>query len=284
MEVPLPSVSTKRVLFATDFSDRAAAALPYALSLARKPGGMLVVAHVVPLGPLPAGFPARAWLAAGAQGVREAKALMEQLEGQLGDVEHCSVVRSGDVCAEIAATVQSENTDVMVVGTHGRTGIGKVVFGSVAERLFRHARCPVLTIGPKVRVEPDGLQEPHSILYPTDFSQGSQAALAHAVSLAQESGARLYLLHVTGPQADADRHFLEGRLRALLPPEMVFACEPKALVQVGSPAQVILDVAKELAVDLIVIGPKRRSGMPGTMATAYRVVTQATCPVLTVRS
>jgi nucleotide-binding universal stress UspA family protein len=54
-------------------------------------------------------------------------------------------------------------------------------------------------------------------------------------------------------------------------------------VQTGSPAQVILDVAKELAIDLIVIGPKRRSGLPGTMATAYQVVTQAPCPVLTVR-
>jgi nucleotide-binding universal stress UspA family protein len=283
MEVSTRSVPTKRILFATDFSDRAAAALPYALSLARKPGGKLVVAHVVPMGPLPAGFPAREWLATGAQGVREAKALMEQLEGQLSSVEHHTVVHSGDITGEIAALVQNESIDVMVLGTHGRTGIGKVVFGSVAERLFRHARCPVLTIGPKVRTEPEGVEELHSILYPTDFSKESQAALVYATTLAQERGARLYLLHVTSPGMDADSHALEERLRALAPSGAGFACEPKASVQAGAPSQVIVDAAKELAVDLIVIGPKRRSGMPGTMATTYRVVTQATCPVLTVR-
>lgn len=277
------SVSTKRVLFATDFSDGATAALPYAISLARKPGGKLVMAHVISMGPLGAGFPAHAWLAATAQGVREAHASMQRIEGRLTEVEHHSVVRSGDVCAEIGAVVQSESIDVMVLGTHGRTGIGKAVFGSVAEKLFRHARCPVLTIGPNVGAEPEDVKDPHIILYPTDFSQESQAALAYAASLAQERGARLYLLHAMNGGVGWDKHFLEEKLRMLISPESCFACEPKVLVQAGSPGQVILDVAKELGVDLIVMGPKPHSGMPGTMATTYRVVTQAPCPVLTVR-
>ena len=280
---PPTSVSTKRVLFATDFSDHSTAALPYAMSLACTPGGKLVVAHVVAMGPLRAGFPAHAWLAVSAQGVREARALMQHMAERLNGVEHQTLVRSGDVCGGISAMIRDESIDVLVLGTHGRTGIRKAVFGSVAEKLFRHARCPVLTIGPNVSTDPRGVEELHSILYPTDFSEEAQAALGYALSLAREHRARLYLLHVTKAGRDWDKAFLEKQLHDMAPAEADLACEPKALVRTGSAGQVILDVAKELAVDLIVVGPKHRSGMPGTMATAYQVVTQASCPVLTVR-
>jgi nucleotide-binding universal stress UspA family protein len=283
MEALPAQVSTKRILFATDFSDHSAVALPYALTLARQPGGILVVTHIVSMGPLGAGKVLHAGLAVAAQGVREAKTLMDQLEARLTDVDHHCVVRSGNVRGEIGALVEDERIDVMVVGTHGRTGMGKAVFGSVAEELFRHARCPVLTVGPQVRAAPEGVAELHSILYPTDFSKESQAALAYAISLARERGARLYLLHVTSPGADSDRHLLEAQLRALVPEQARLGCEPKALVQAGQPAPVILEAANELAVDLIVMGPKSHLAIPGAMATTYRVVTQASCPVLTVR-
>jgi nucleotide-binding universal stress UspA family protein len=281
--MPPPTVSTKRVLFATDFSDPSAAALPYALLLASKPGGKLTVAHVVPTGPMPPGFPSRQWRAVGAQGIREARACMARMEQQLKGVEYETLVRSGDVYGELAAILRNDSIDLMVIGTHGRSGFRKAVLGSVAEQLFRHAQCPVLTIGPHVSTEPRGVEELHAILFPTDFSRETKGALAYALSLAREHRARLYLLHVAKEVSKWDREFLEKQLRELIPAEAGLACEPKALVQTGSPAQVILDVAKELAIDLIVIGPKRRSGLPGTMATAYQVVTQAPCPVLTVR-
>jgi nucleotide-binding universal stress UspA family protein len=69
----------------------------------------------------------------------------------------------------------------------------------------------------------------------------------------------------------------------MVPPAACLACEAKALVQAGAAAQAILDVSEEMGVDLIVLGPKRRSGLPGTMATTYRTVSEAICPVLTVR-
>jgi nucleotide-binding universal stress UspA family protein len=278
-----PDVSTKRVLFATDFSDCAAVALPYALNLAAQPGGKLIAAHVVSMGPVPTGFPAREWLATAAQGVREARDSMERIESQLQGLKHEIVVRSGDVCGQIAAIVRSEPVDVIVLGTHGRTGLRKAVFGSVAEKLFRHAARPVLTIGPHVNTQVEGMQEIHSILCPTDFSQEAEAALGYAVSLARERGARLYLLHIPKPGRAWDRAFLEQYLLGLLPAEPGLQCEPKAMVEEGEAAEVIVDEAREIAADLIVMGPKRRSGMPGTMATTYRVVTEAPCPVLTVR-
>jgi nucleotide-binding universal stress UspA family protein len=268
---------------ATDFSECAAVALPYALTLARQPGGSLLVVHVVPVGTLAASLPTHASMAATAQGVREARASMEELEARLKDVPHETLVRSGDVYEEIEALVRSRPMDVVVLGTHGRTGLGKAVFGSVAEKVFRHARFPVMTVGPHVRGRAEGMEHLHAILYATDFSEEAKAALRYAVSLAQIHRSRLYLLHAAKAGADIDKELLEERLRRMVPREAGLACEPKALVEAGSPAQVIVDVAKELAVDVMVIGPKRRSGLPGTMATAYRVVTQANCPVLAVR-
>jgi nucleotide-binding universal stress UspA family protein len=208
---------------------------------------------------------------------------MEQLASRLSGVDHQTSVRSGDICGEISAMVREGAIDVLVLGTHGRTGIRKAVFGSVAERLFRHAHCPVLTIGPHVSADPRGIEELHTILYPTDFSPEAQPALAYALSLARDRGARLYLLHVAKTGRGWDKSFLEEQLRNLVSEEGGLACEPKALVRTGLPGQTIVDVAEELAADLIVVGPKQHSGMPGTMATAYHVVTRAICPVLTVR-
>jgi len=251
--------------------------------MARQPGGQVIAVHVVSPGPLPADFPAHAWQAIVAQGVREAQASMKNLEPQCKDVAHQMRVCSGDVWAELSAIVRDESIDLIVLGTHGRTGVSKAVFGSVAEKIFRHAPCPVLTVGPNVSGEPESVVDLHTILFPTDFSPESRGALPYAVSLAREHRSRLYLLHVIPADSDSDEVSLENRLRSLAPPETGLACEPKAFVQAGAPAQVILDLSEELAVDLIVLGPKRRSGLPGTMATAYRVVAQAICPVLTVR-
>jgi nucleotide-binding universal stress UspA family protein len=283
-EAAMPGlVSVKRVLYATDFSRQAAAALPYALSLARQPGGKLTVVHVVSPGSLPVGFPAHSWQAIVAQGVREAQESMELLKPQCKDVALDCHVRSGDVLAELSAIVRDDQVDLIVLGTHGRRGASKAVFGSVAEKIFRHAPCPVLTVGPNVSGEPESVVDLHSILFPTDFSAEAQAALPYALSLVREHRSRLYLLHVVPPGADVDETSLAIRLHKLVPPEAGLACEPKALVQTGAAAQVILDLAEELGVDLIVLGPKRRSGLPGTMATTYRAVSEAICPVLTVR-
>jgi nucleotide-binding universal stress UspA family protein len=155
--------------------------------------------------------------------------------------------------------------------------------GSVAVEVFRHVTCQVLTVGPNVTSEPDNLAELHAILYPTDLSAESRAALPFAVSLARENHARLYLLRVVQDGSDVDEEVLAAQLRNMLPPESDLSCAPKIYVQTGNPAERIMQLAEELAVDLIVLSPKRHFGIPGTMATAYQVATQAICPVLTVR-
>jgi nucleotide-binding universal stress UspA family protein len=281
-------VSLENVLFATDFSKHSNQALPFVLSIARKYGSTISAVHIItsPLGEI---TPTIEMQAIGAQLLRDAEQSMKDLNVRLHGVSHETIIRKGDICEQLATIVDQKGIDLIVVGTHGRAGVSKILMGSVAERIFRQATCPVLTIGPNVSGEPGSIADIHTILYPTDFSSESLAALPYAVSLAQENQSRLYLFHVTPtPVPDSDSDSLMLRLRALVPPEARLWCEPKVFVDSGDPAEKVLDLSEELAVDLVVLGTKHVSRFAGTrthlgMATAYKIARQAICPVLSVR-
>ena len=282
-------ISVENILFATDFSKYSNEALPFALSIARKYRSKILALHVIPPSPL-GGFPPTVEVQAiAAQALPEANEAMKGLEPRMKGVSHEMIVRKGDIWEELSAIVENRRIDLIVVGTHGRAGVSKLLIGSVAERIFRQASCPVLTVGPDVSGEPGSIADIHTILYPTDFNPESLAALPQAISLAQEHQARLYLLHVTPvPVLDSEESSLMIRMRSLVPPEANLWCEPKMFVEFGEASQKILELAEELAVDLIVLGTKHVSRFAGTrshlgMATAYKIVSQAPCPVLSVR-
>jgi nucleotide-binding universal stress UspA family protein len=281
-------VSLKNILYATDFSRYSDAALPFALSVARRYGSKIFAVHVVSLSPFANSSPTQAWQALVAQGVREAQETMDHVKGRWSHVPHETLLRKGEVWSELSKLIQEKGIDLVVCGTHGRTGLSKIVMGSVAEDVYRHAPCPVLTIGPNVVGEPESVGDIHTILYATDFSPESLAAVPYAVSLAQENQARLYLLHVTGtPVSPLAERELAGSLRSLIPPDSELDCAPKAFVDFGEPARKITELAEELKVDLIVLGPRRSSRLASLshlpQSTAHYVVSKAICPVLTVR-
>ena len=248
----------------------------------------MYVVHVVDVSPFHSPGPTSALRAIEAQAIQEAKEAAAELSPVLHGIVNEVVICKGDVWKEISQIVEQKRIDLIVTGTHGRSGLGKMVLGSAAERIFRHSPCPVLTIGPEIRRDPDGFAHPHSILAPSDFSPESLAAVSWAASLAQSERARLYLLHVT-PSEDVPSSSLREALRNLLPSETEFGCAPKVRVEAGNPSQKILDLAEELAVDLIVLGVKPPAILKGTsthqtMATACKVVSGAPCPVITIRS
>ena len=276
------------ILFATDFSNQSNAALPFALSIARKYGSKVIAAHVItppPLGNVPTG----AIQELAAQSLREAKQSLNGLERQFATIPHQGVLRKGDIWEELSCILEEQNIDLIVVGTHGRSGVSKLLMGSVAERIFRQSTCPVLTVGPNVSGEPRSVADIHTILCPIDFSAESLAAFPYAVSLAEESQARLYLMHVVpAPAVEFEECTIMNRLKALVPTEAKLWCQPKAIVDCGDAADGILAEAEELGVDLIVLGIRPVSTMAGTRthlgtATAYKVVSHAICPVLSVR-
>jgi nucleotide-binding universal stress UspA family protein len=283
-----PNVSFNNILFATDFSPRSALALGYALAIARKHRSKIYVVHVLPE---PPGLPASAREGLEAIGAQPRSDLTRNVDGlreTLATLPHEILCPSGDVWLELSKVVAAKEVGLIVAGTHGRSGVGKLLMGSVAEKIFRRAACPVLAVGPAVSGEAESIVDLHEILFATDLGAASMAALPYAIALAEESSARLYVLHVAeDPVKDADEKMLQERLRNLVPPGTKLASPPRVFVESGPPAERILAIAEELGMDLIVLGAKRSpvyfEATPHLpMATAYKVVSQAICPVLTV--
>lgn len=287
-------VQLKNILFTTDFSAAAAAALPYAGALAKRFGARLFALHVRtpvinPMTP-PEGWPALE--RAAAEEERERK---ETLRNALPGMETTVLIEEGDIDAHLPATVKKEHIDLIVLGTRGRTGVGKLMLGSGAEEILRTADCPVLTVGPQAPGIPAKYGEFTRILYATSFGFENPAAAAYAISLAQEFQSELTLLHVLpDPQVGefvVPQDLLEAskrRLAHLMPPEAEMWCVPEVCVERGDVAEKILDVAKRKNADLIVLGIHQPAGVPGAathlpIATAHKVVSHAHCPVLTVR-
>jgi nucleotide-binding universal stress UspA family protein len=282
-------VALDNVLFATDFSPASEAAMPYAEAFARRYGAALTVAHVV--SPEVYQFvPPERIEPVFEMTERQAKQDMLRTVEQLGHLKKRAILSHGDVWPSLAEILATNHVDLVVIGTHGRGGLSKLVLGSVAEEIFRRAVCPVLTVGPKcVPAAKNGAGVRfRTILYATDFSPEAGAAAPYALSLAQEHSAKLVLLNIENefklsPQ-NAER---ERRLRALVPPDVALWCEPEFVLETGATAERILSVANEHAADLIVIGVRQSGTMllatrlEGTVA--HKVVAGAKCPVLTVR-
>jgi nucleotide-binding universal stress UspA family protein len=196
----------------------------------------------------------------------------------------------------LSEMLKKGDVDLIVLGTRGRTGLEKILLGSSAEEVFRRSPVPILTIGPTVRDGAHNAGRFRCVLFATDLQAASPAAAAYAVSLAQENQARLVLLHVLPKPANrkGDKSD-EGsvaealhRLHELVPAEAELWCRPEALVQHGDPAEQILAAAKENKAELIVLGAHGMEGMAAitshfARATAYKVIVNAPCPVLTVR-
>jgi nucleotide-binding universal stress UspA family protein len=242
------------------------------------------------LAPPPLGnFPTIEMQALAAQSLREAQESVKELGPRLRGIPHEVLLKKGDIWGELSSVTKEKNIDLIVLGTHGRSGVSKLLIGSVAERIFRQSRCPVFTAGPNVSGEPGSIADIHTILCPVDFTAESLAALPFAISLAQENQARLYLMTVSpDPIRNYEEVSLMARLKALVPPEANLWCEPKAFVETGDAADRILEQAEELGVDLVVLGIRPVSTLAGTRthlgtATAYKVVSHAICPVLSVR-
>jgi len=287
-------IQLKNILFATDFSPASTAALPVAAEIARRYGATLYTLHVTPASTY-AMAPPETWSALAEAAVTQTRQQMTLLHKDLQGVECQSLFGDGEVWPVVAKAIQEERINLVVVGTRGRSGLGRAVLGSEAERILRMAPCPVLTVGPHSHGETHSSGELMEILYATDFGPALDAGAAYVLSLMQEHLARLTLLHVVEHPSKGDlvrsgqlsAQALD-RLRGLAPSEAGLWCAPRYVVEEGKPAEKILEVAVARKADLIVLGVHRPASLSGAvthlpMATAYKVVAHATCPVLTVR-
>jgi nucleotide-binding universal stress UspA family protein len=251
----------------------------------------------VPLDPLPASAD---------RALCEAKVNFEKLllAEPLRHVHHDEILRHGPVEELVLDTIEREKIDLVVLGTHGRTGIKKIVLGSVAEKIFRTATCPVLTVGPFA----GSSKQIHRVLFATDFGPASLRALPYAIDFANKNNGELILFHLVPPfpvdyvgpfwypgtdlierETEVRQSSLE-KLRQLLPSNSGLRCAVDHVAEIHLAPEGITAFARQRDVDLIVMGlekagtdvPRLSAHMP--WATAYQVVCNSDCPVLTVRA
>ena len=281
-------VTLKSILYLTDFSDPSAAALPFAVAIAREYGAKVHALHVLtPVIP-------EACVEVIHADQELADAEMAKVDSELSGVTHDTAMARGvGVWQAVEQAVRDRNVDLIVLGTHGRTHALKLLLGSFAEEIFRRSSVPVLTIGPHIQRNASTDGAFHSVLFATDFSKPCEAAMPFAVSLAEENDAQLILLYVapkagTNEVAELVISDLTQRLKDIVPGDARRWCHPSAIVEYGDAADRILAVATEGGADLIVLGVRDAAKHLGTAvhlerAIAHKVVAHARCPVLTVR-
>lgn len=297
-------VTFTQILCPTDLSDAAVPALAHAASLARWYEATLTVLHVVPT--FDAIHVVHGRVGASREIVqpptREDVVLeMERVipDALLAGVKARLVVEAGDAPAVILDQSLAIPADLLVMGTHGRSGFDRLVFGSVTEKVMRKAGCPVLTVPPHAPASPahEDLAY-HRVVCAMDFSPASLQALGFALDLARQANGTVTVLHVLEWVAEDDptsptalnlqayrAHLIEQgnqRLREVLDPEPPTWCEIEPLVTTGRIHREVLRVAEQRRADLIVMGVRGRGALGLALfgSTAQQVVRTAHCPVL----
>ncbi len=292
----------RTIFVAADFSEGSRGAFRAACSLAREDETRIIVLNVlepkyVPETPVYMGDQTLQY-ARGPRDRSEHEGLRERLRAVYAPDRALRIeyrTREGDPAEEILGSVEEAECDLIVLGTHGRTGLRRLLVGSVAEAVLRRARCPVLALR-----EPDSPREmdrDEVILHPTDFSEDSDEALRTARALAQQRGSKLVLLHVMPLEhliygdvpAPFDVRAVRDSLTALGGnvdgPDLK---HPVAtLLTQGDAASEIVRVAEEeKGCGLIVMGTHGRGGLGRLLmgSVAEAVMRRARCPVLSLKS
>ncbi len=295
----------KRILFATDFSRWAKRAEDYACALACSWKVSLTVLSVAEFPPgLNPDYPVNQQYLADL--LKQASLQLDDLKGraELRGIAITTRTAAGIPSEEVIAAARAEDSDLIVVGTRGKTGLAHILLGSTAERVIRGAPCPVLTVrtDPADTEEESVLTKPvtlERILVPVDFSDCSLDALKYAVAVAKQAKASVMLLHVLEPvsygldftlgTSRARRLEVETwtkRLEELAATHQHPGMVVESRLRGGIPADSILDAAQTHPCDLIVMGTHGRRGISHALSgsVAEAVLRKAHCPVIAVRS
>lgn len=278
----------RNILFLSDFSLCSNSALPYVRAIADRYGATVHVVHVVRkermIGPLR--FP-YADVETESQAARLAMDNLTRSDAFKG-VLCTQFVEPGEVLEVVFKLSSHLHPDLIILGTHGRRGLKYVVLGSLAEQVFRHVPCPVLTVGPKVRNRGMAQGRIDRILYATDLSPASLRALKYGLYIARTSYAELILLHAIFhlaeyPLFDLDEEVREVRQR-LTDLVVKSGVDYQIVVGSGPPTEVILAAAEESKADLVIMGAHQASfgSSHAPWAIAHEVVGRTPCPALMV--
>jgi nucleotide-binding universal stress UspA family protein len=284
----------RRILVPVDFSGPSELAPQWAAAFAARFGGKIALVHVIESGRLVGELSeSDTGMTEIPRRVEEQLCMLASRSGEPALFDKVEV-RTGRPSQNIGRAASELGSDLIVISTHGYTGLNYVLLGGTAERVIRHAPCPVLV----VRRQDGHAPEPKKILVPVDFSPASLDGLRYALGLARPFGARLTAFHVIeplGPMArlgvdvDAHERKLRADVRLGLEGLRLEVDEPAgafdSLFREGTSYHEIVGMAQRGDFDLIIMASLGRSGLVDMLlgSTAERVVRHAPCPVLVVR-
>lgn len=286
------SVSVKKILLATDFSTASEKAASYAKALARRFSSIVELAHVFD----PSAVTTYEEALIGLPIDERRRDRIENLERLCSDFSSCGIETVATLpfghrpAAKLLRIAKEHDVDLIVAGTHSKSGVERLILGSTAEQIIRNAECTVLTVGPKAKAVEETPLTFRNIIYATDFSPSARKAAIYALSFAEDSGAHLYLCHVIGPQEPtaAGQEFSEEAFqRALekLIPECAYDwCHPECVVEHGYAGEGILRLAEQVQADLIVLGTRKESFLHTHIERGLtpELLAHATCPIMTI--
>lgn len=292
-----------RILVATDFSDASEKAISRAVALGSRGKAAVGLCHVAPE-PVPPGTGVPDWLKTMAPDKAEsdtrAKEAMDRVAETLrkeGVDDVTSYLGHGDPYAAIVRRAEVFNADLLIVGSHGRTGLARMLLGSVAEKVVRYAPCPVLV----ARQGP----EAGPIVTTTDFSDVSKVGMRMATQEAEKSGDPLVAIHVLDMSSpagltysinipgmasafegtDVQRELSVDLQKTLAEVTSGARINASAEVFVGDPAMAVVHRAEDLKARLIVVSTHGRTGLQRMLmgSVAEKIVRHAHTSVLAVR-
>ena len=275
----MPAGLFARILCPVDFSDLSAQGLRYAAKIARSCGGRITALYADLFMPPP----------------YFTESSMEELQRQLGKAREQAEAHLARFAAAATSSLEGVNiqieealpadaihraaeangADLIVMGTHGRSGVNRLMLGSVAERVLRQTRVPVLAVrGAAERVDI------RHIVVPVSDSDIARKALQAAAGLASCMGASITVLHVKEDGGSAAIDNLCG----WIPAPVRAACEVRELVRHGNVAEQVIAAASDLNADLLVLGAQHRRFADTTVlgANTIRILRHAHAPVMAV--
>ena len=297
-------IDIKNIICTTDFSDFSNHAIPFGISLAKEFGAKLYLCHVIDISST--AMYGEGFADPFEQQKRISDYADEHLHELIGDtpVDWEPIISVGNTADDIVRVAKEKQADLVVSATHGRSGLKRVILGSVTERLIRTLPCPLFV----VRSQEKELATPVSgeikikrILVGCDFSADSSLAFQYGLSLAQEFQSELHMAHVIEPAVYKDmlkqtaeendayeedlRVKLTEQLNKMIPEEVHHWCTPKTVLLAGQAHDELVKYGLVHKMDLIILGVRGHSLVESLLvgSTTDRVIRQAPCPVLSVR-
>lgn len=286
------SLTLDRIVVASDFNPAAVAATEYASVWAKHFSSALTVAHVVDLSVATrseaamAGWPLEQMRHDGADNMARTLTPLVSMGLNIRGQQ----LESHKPAAAIVSLAEELDADLLVIGTHARHGLSKLIMGSCAEGIIHHAKCPVMTLGPKAKTPAKEGFNLKTVIFATDLLHNAAEKAETALAFAQESLAKVYMCHILN-ETEADRleaidmrSESELALLRLVPVSTYEWCNMEYVVASGDIGEHIVALAKSTEADLIVLGARRTTSYATslTKSVVESVLVEAECPVMTI--